>query len=83
MPSYSIPTEEITAHVLKVIPPTHYPDVFDVMMMVGGISGGVLLFLLAARMTPIMSIWEMAEGIRLRTVKPFLKREVVVLGKPE
>ena len=81
--SYSIPVDEITAHALEVVPATHYPDLFDLMMVVGGISGVVFLFLLAARVIPIISLWEVSEGIRLRAVRPFLRTEVTVLGKPE
>ena len=81
--SYSVPVDDIRAHTLEVIPATHYPDIFDVMMMVGGISGGVFLFMLAARVIPILSLWEMTDGIRLRAVRPFLRREVTVMAKPE
>ncbi len=81
--SYSIPVEEITAHTLEVVPATHYPDILDLMMVVGGISGSLFLFLLAARVVPIISLWEMADGIRLRVVRPFLRTEVTVLGKPD
>jgi hypothetical protein len=81
--SYSIPVDQIRDHILEVVPATHYPDVFDVMMMVGGISGGVLLVLLTARVIPMISMWEMTQGIRLRAVRPFLRREIIVLAKPE
>ncbi len=74
---------DITDHTLDVVPATHYPDVFDLMIVIGGIAGGVFLVMLAARMVPVFSLWEMTEGIRLRAVRPFLRTEVVVLGKPE
>lgn len=83
VPSYSIPMDQITSHALDVVPATRYPDVFDLMMVVGGIAGAVFLVLLAARVAPIISLWEMAEGIRLRVVRPFLRTQVTVLGKPE
>ena len=74
---------DITDHALGVVPPTHYPDVFDLMIVIGGIAGGIFLVMLAARLAPVFSLWEMAQGIRLRAVRQFLRTEVVVLGKTE
>ncbi|MBI4201154.1 MAG: hypothetical protein HY531_02555 [Chloroflexi bacterium] len=83
--AYSVEGKHIAEHALtaEMIRPTNWPDLVDVMMVVGGISGGIFLLLLAARVVPIMSLWEMAEGIRLRAVRPFLRTTVTVLGKPE
>lgn len=81
--AFSIPNADINNHVLEVLPATNYPDAFDLMMVVGGISGAVFLFLLAARVVPIMSIWEMNQGIKLRTVRRFLRIDMVVLGRSE
>ena len=74
---------DIADHALEVVPATHYPDIWDLMIVTGGIAGGVFLVMLAARLVPVFSLWEMTEGIRLRTVRPFLRTEMVVLGKPE
>jgi molybdopterin-containing oxidoreductase family membrane subunit len=81
--AFSIPNDDITSHGLETLPATNYPDAIDLMMVVGGISGAMFLFLLAARMVPIMSIWEMSQGIRLRTVRRFLRIDMIVLGKSE
>ncbi len=81
--SYSVPNAEITAHLLEKVPPPNYPDIIDLMMMVGGISGAMFIVLMAARVIPIFSLWEMTEGIRLRAVRPFLRTKMVVLGKPD
>ena len=82
--AYSVDAvSDIADHALHVVPATHYPDVFDLMIVIGGISGGIFLVMLAARMAPVFSLWEMTEGIRLRVVKPFLRTEMVVIGKPE
>ncbi|MBI4340062.1 MAG: hypothetical protein HY680_08945 [Chloroflexi bacterium] len=81
--SFAIPNDLIAEHALEVVPPIHWPDVFDIMMMVGGVSGALFLVLWMARRVPILSLWEMAEGIRLRVVRPFLRRQVTVLGKPD
>ena len=81
--SYSVPNVEITAHILEKVPSTNYPDIIDLMMIVGSISGAAFIVLIAARVIPIFSLWEMTEGIQLRTVRPFLKTKMVVLGKPD
>ena len=81
VPAYSL--DDIYGHALEAVPPTHYPDVFDIMMVVGGISAGIFAFLLAARIVPMLSVWEMAEGLRLRVIRPFLRTETVVQAKPE
>jgi hypothetical protein len=81
--AFSIPNADITDHALAVLPATNIPDVFDLMMVVGGISGAVFLFLLAARVVPIMSIWEMSQGIKLRTVRRFLRIDMIVMGRSE
>ena len=81
--AYSVPVDQINDHILEAIPATHLPDVFDLMMMAGGVSGAVFMVLLTARVIPMISLWEMAEGIRLRAVRPFLRREITVLAKPE
>ncbi len=81
--AFSIPNDDITSHAIEVLPATNYPDAFDLMMVVGGISGAMFLFLLAARVVPIMSIWEMSQGIRLRTVRRFLRIDTIVMGRPE
>lgn len=81
--AYSVPNDEIKAHLLEHVPPANYPDILDFMMVVGGISGAVFIVLAVARVIPIFSLWEMTEGIRLRAVRPFLRTKLVVLGKPD
>ena len=68
---------------LEHVPATHYPDAADVLMIIGAIAGAILIYLLATRVVPVMSVWEMKELHLLRKVRPFMGREVVVLGKPE
>jgi hypothetical protein len=53
------------------------------MMVVGGISGAVFLWLLISKVVPVLSLWEVKEGITLRTVRRYLRRDIIVHGKPE
>lgn len=82
VPSYSI-REDIKSHALEIVPPVHYPDIFDIMMITGSVSGVIFIFMITARIIPILSLWEMIEGIKLRTVRKFMRTELTVLGKPE
>ena len=80
--AYSV-TDPLTAHTLEHVPATSWPDIPDLFMIVGGISGAVFLYLVVSKVVPIFSLWEMNEGITLRTVRRFLRRDMVVHGKPE
>ena len=80
--AYSV-TDPLTAHTLEHVPATSWPDIPDLFMIVGGVSGAVFLYLVVSKVVPIFSLWEMNEGITLRTVRRFLRRDMVVHGKPE
>ena len=81
MAAFSV--EDPTAHVLEVIPGTHLPDAADIMMIIGGLAGGVLVYILAAKLFPLVGIWEVKEYLSLRVHQPFFRRGVTVLAKPE
>ncbi len=68
-------------HVLNPIPPAQWPGVPDLLIVVGGISGCVLLFMLVSKIIPPVSIFEVAEGLRLVKVRRFLGRTVRVIAK--
>ncbi|PKB65794.1 MAG: hypothetical protein BZY82_07000 [SAR202 cluster bacterium Io17-Chloro-G3] len=82
VPSWSV-TDPLSGHSLKHIPSTNLPDVLDVAMVVGAIGGAVFLWLAVSKIIPVISLWEMREGISLKTVKRFLRRDILVHGKPE
>jgi molybdopterin-containing oxidoreductase family membrane subunit len=75
--------EDVTSHALEQVPAAQLPNVVDLMVIVGGLAGAVLVYLLAARVIPIISIWEMRELLLLRRVRSFVRLRVVSLGKPE
>ena len=55
----------------------------DVLMVIGAIAGAVFLYLLAIKVIPPVSIWEIKEGMLYRRRRRFLKTEIMVMGKPE
>lgn len=75
--------EETTAHQLTQIPPTHLPDGFDVLMVLGTLAGAALLYVAAAKIVPPMSIWQLKQGALLHVHRRFLSGKYTVLGKPD
>ena len=61
--------------------PAHMPDVADIFIIVGAISGSILIYLLATRVIPAVNIWEQREILLYRVHKPFHRIEVQILGK--
>ena len=71
-------------HALHEVPAAVMPDVSDVMIWVGGIAGAVLVYLLATRIVPVISIWEQKELLLYKIYKPFHRlEEVLILGKKD
>jgi molybdopterin-containing oxidoreductase family membrane subunit len=82
---YSLPEDLSARHEipLDAIPSTNMPDVADVFIIVGALSGSILVFLLATRIFPVINIWEQKELLLYKLHKPFHRTEVLVLGKPD
>ena len=59
------------------------PDLADVLMVVGALAGAVLLFLIATRFLPIVSIWENRDTLKLQRLQSLGKMELKVIAKPE
>ena len=57
------------------------PDMADIFIILGAISGSILVYLLAARVFPPINIWEQRELLLYRAHKAFHRTEVMVLGK--
>ena len=72
-----------SAHVLESAPAVNLPGLADVFVIVGGIAGAILTYMLATRIFPIISLWEIKEGVMLQKVRRFMKTEVYSVGKPE
>ena len=81
VPAFSI--EDPTLHALEHVPAANLPGMIDVLVVIGALGGAVLFYMLATRIFPIVSIWELKEGRLLQRVRPMMKTEVRVLAKPE
>ncbi len=60
-----------------------WPGGLDILLMLGGISGALLIFLLGTRLLPVLSVWEIKEGLLYQVMRPLLRGRYLVLGKPE
>ncbi|MBM2826743.1 MAG: putative rane protein, partial [Dehalococcoidia bacterium] len=80
---FSIPDEDLKHHMLENIPATHMPDFADILIIVGWIAGAVMVYLLATKIIPTISAWEMKEGMLLYKEREYSRSKVVVLGKPQ
>ena len=81
VPAFGI--EDVTGHALEAVQLPIVPDVLDIFIMLGGLAGAALIYLLASKIFPILSIWEVKEGLLYQRVRPFLRSRYLVLGKPE
>lgn len=78
----SVPDSELGNHYLHAVPSGMLmPGLGDLMMSVGAISACALVFLLASKVIPVISIWEVGEGLRLVKVRRFYGRWVRVIAK--
>lgn len=79
--------DEVFAHThperLSEAPAALWPTGPDVLMVIGAIAGAILIYMLAIKIVPMLSIWEVSEGTLYRKRRRFLKREIMVMGKPE
>ena len=93
VPAFNIPQEDLGAHTIadfpegigviapQLLPVT--PDVWDVFIILGGLSAVAIIFLLGSKLISAMSIWEVKEGLLYILKRRFIKGEYMVLGKPE
>jgi hypothetical protein len=81
--AFSLPDRAI-GHQLHTVPESIMkPDLPDVLMVSGIISGAILLYLIAIRYIPIISAWEIREGMLYQTVRYLHKLPLKVIGKPD
>ena len=84
--TYSVPgigDSSVDKHELHTIPTANLPDLADVLIVVGAVSGSILVYMLATRVFPIINIWEQRELLLYKVHRRFHRTEVLVLGKSE
>ena len=73
----------IYAAFLDHVPAAVYPDIWDIFMVVGGIGGAAFVYLVATRILPVLSVWEVKEGALYQRMSRLIKGDYLVLAKPE
>ncbi len=68
---------------LSRVPPPMFPDQWDVLIVIGGIALAAFIYLVAARLLPLISLWEVKEGALYQTKDRLFRGEYMVLAKPE
>ena len=48
-----------------------------------GIGGAAFIYLLATRLIPVISLWELKEGLLYQRMGTFIRGRYLVLAKPE
>ena len=83
VPAWSVPTDQIHEKWLKEIPGTLYPDVFDVLIMAGGISLAVVIIMLMTRVIPVLSVWQVQEFNLLAKPIKYIRGQAALVAKPD
>ena len=68
---------------LNEVPPPVFPGLSDILIVIGGIGGAAFIYLLATRVIPIISLWEIKEGLLYQKMETFIRGRYLVLAKPE
>ncbi|HLH24413.1 MAG TPA: hypothetical protein VK066_17970 [Chloroflexota bacterium] len=64
------------------LPPMHLPGLLDVLVVLGMPAAVLLLYLLALRLVPAVSLWEYRRDRLLRVEREYIRTKVAVIAKP-
>ena len=79
--SWSI--EDSFGHSLKEMPPAQLPTIPDAMVIVGGIGLVLMIYMIVAKVIPIISMWETKEQLLYVSHRTLLKKKYMLIGKPD
>jgi len=83
VPAWSVPQDQLHTKWLKVIPDTYYPNVFDVLILIGGISLMIAILMLMTRVIPVLSVWQVQEFNLLAKPIRYIKGHATLVAKPD
>ncbi|HET7037073.1 MAG TPA: hypothetical protein VFI42_15415 [Thermomicrobiaceae bacterium] len=81
--SFSTGNVDFPVRELTNIPPTYYPDIWGVLVLIGMIFAAIAVVMLAFRVVPYPSIWEVTAGLWLRAKVRIHHVEMMIIGKPD
>ena len=79
--SWSI--EDSFGHSVKEMPPAQLPTIPDAMVIVGGIGLVLMIYMIVAKVIPIISMWETKEQLLYVSHRTLLKKKYMLIGKPD
>ncbi|MFW6195665.1 MAG: hypothetical protein ACOC5M_03980 [Chloroflexota bacterium] len=85
VPAWTVESgEEIfTSTAIRGMPQTVWPDLFDLFVMIGAPALGLLLIVMAARLVPAVSVWEMHQSRLLSKPVRYMRGHGLLVGKPD
>lgn len=81
--AWSIPPEDIHDAFVTEIPGTVWPEIWDLLVMLGALAFAVLIVALVTRIVPPVSIWEAKHSRMLTRPIKYVRGRAVLLGKPD
>jgi Ni/Fe-hydrogenase subunit HybB-like protein len=79
----SFSVEDVFAHSMESLPSTVTPGIAEILVIIGGLSGAICLYMLATRLFSVISISDSKEGLMYVMIQPFLKGKYMLIGKPD
>ena len=83
VPAWSVDPKLIHDKWLSVIPKTIYPDIWDILVLVGAVSSVFLIVIVVSRLVPFIGIWEIQQFNLLAKPVKYIKAHGVRVAKPD
>lgn len=83
VPAWSVDPKLIHDKWLSVIPGTLYPDIWDILVLLGSISFVILTVIFLSRLIPIIGVWEVQQFNLLAKPVKYLKAHGIRVAKPD
>jgi molybdopterin-containing oxidoreductase family membrane subunit len=83
VPAWSVPQDRIHEKWLTEIPETYFPNVFDVLIVIGGISLAAVIVMLMTRVIPVLSVWQVQEFNLLAKPIRYIRGHATLVAKPD
>ena len=83
VPAWSVDPKLIHDKWLTVIPETLYPDIWDILLILGSISFVVLTVIFISRIIPFIGVWEVQQFNLLAKPIKYIKAHGIRVAKPD
>ena len=81
--AWSVPQDQIHQKWLKVVPETYFPNIYDILIMVGAISLAAVIIMLMTRVIPVLSVWQVQEFNLLSKPIRYVRGHATLVAKPD